>query len=52
MSPAALTDFIDDLGKYRLLEPRQLEEVVRLQASFPDARGLARELLQRGWISA
>src|SRR5260370_21080690 len=52
MSPAPLASFIDDLGKYRLLEPGQLDEVVRLQSGFADARGLARELLRRGWISA
>src|SRR2546430_1287403 len=40
------------LREYRLLDPARLEDVARLQTRFPDARALARELLQRGWLTA
>ncbi|MCI0455348.1 MAG: serine/threonine protein kinase [Gemmataceae bacterium] len=35
----------------RLLTETQQREVVGLQASFPDAQALARELVRRGWLT-
>ena len=52
MAIDSFRSLVNDLGHCRLLEPAQLEEVNRsLQASFPDAKGLARELLRRGWLT-
>jgi formylglycine-generating enzyme required for sulfatase activity/serine/threonine protein kinase len=39
-------------GQFRLLEPGQVQELVQQQGSFADARALARELLQRNWLTA
>src|SRR5262245_42244694 len=40
------------LRQFRLLEPLQLAEVTRTLATrFPDPKGLARELIQRGWLT-
>jgi tRNA A-37 threonylcarbamoyl transferase component Bud32 len=36
----------------RLLEPAQLQELTALQARYVEPRGLARELLQRDWLTA
>lgn len=52
MTTAATASLVGSLRKYRLLEAAQLEEVDSLQARFPDPIALARELLQRGWLSA
>jgi WD40 repeat protein/tRNA A-37 threonylcarbamoyl transferase component Bud32 len=53
--PAAVTAgsaLVRCLRECRLLSAAQLDEVERqLQVRFPDARGLARELLQRGWLT-
>ncbi len=35
----------------RLLEPAQADELGRLQASFPEPRALAAELIRRGWLT-
>jgi serine/threonine-protein kinase len=44
--------FVQLLGQYPILEPSQLTEVRRsLQAGFADPKGLARELLERGWLT-
>src|SRR5215472_3950098 len=43
---------LDALRGHRVLEPAQLEELTNdLQNRFPDSRALARELLQRGWVT-
>jgi WD40 repeat protein/serine/threonine protein kinase len=47
-SGAALLDVLRDA---RLLEPAQLEELADLRGRFPELRALARELLQRGWLT-
>src|SRR5262249_36337367 len=39
------------LIKHRLLEPAQLSQTARWQGRFPDARSLARDLVQRGWLT-
>ncbi len=45
-------DFAEALRAARILEPAQLEEIAgTLQARFPAPRALARELLQRGWLT-
>ncbi|OAI54255.1 hypothetical protein AYO44_15270 [Planctomycetaceae bacterium SCGC AG-212-F19] len=41
----------EELVKNQLLEATQLSQVARLQARAADARGLARELVQRGWLT-
>jgi serine/threonine-protein kinase len=49
-SPASLTDA---LGHYGVLEVEQLRQVRDgLQTCFADPKALARELLQRGWLTA
>jgi serine/threonine protein kinase len=49
-SSAAL---VDALRQYRLLEPAQVDQVASdLQGRFPEPRDLARELLQRDWLTA
>jgi len=53
MTALDLSALIDCLRRYRLLEPAQLVEVTdRLHRRFPEAKDLARELLQRGWLTA
>src|SRR5262245_27686663 len=48
-SPAGL---VDALREYRILDQGRLDEVTSaLQQRFPDPRALARELLQRGWLT-
>src|SRR5262249_36253967 len=42
----------EQLARNRLLEPGQLGQISRWQARFSDPRSLARELLQRGWLTA
>lgn len=42
---------IETLRRLQLLEPVQLGEVARLVPTFPDARALAKELLQRAWLT-
>jgi len=42
---------IETLRRLQLLEPVQLGEVARLAPAFPDTRALAKELLQRGWLT-
>ncbi len=45
-------EFAELLGRYRLLEPGQLEELAcALPPPFPDAKALARELMERGWLT-
>jgi WD40 repeat protein/formylglycine-generating enzyme required for sulfatase activity/tRNA A-37 threonylcarbamoyl transferase component Bud32 len=50
---ASVSDLVRLLRKHHLLAPAQLEEVTRdLSAHFTDPRALAKELLQRGWLTA
>src|SRR5688572_23886885 len=52
MTFASATQLVDALGRYRLLEPAQLEELTRgLPARSPDPRALAKELVQRCWLT-
>jgi WD40 repeat protein/serine/threonine protein kinase len=43
--------FLEELSRYPLLAPAQLEEAGRLRARCPDSRSLARELIQMRWLS-
>ncbi len=51
MPTESVISFVELLRQSRVLEPEQLDEVTRLQATLPDSRGLARELIQRGWLT-
>ncbi|HEV3259295.1 MAG TPA: hypothetical protein VG013_20685, partial [Gemmataceae bacterium] len=52
MPITSVANLVDILRQYQLLEPAQLDEVARtLQARFTEPRGLARELVQRGWLT-
>src|SRR5207302_193995 len=52
MPADTLPALVAALRQWRLLEPAQVEEIEHtLQARFPDPRALARELLQRGWLT-
>ena len=48
-SPASL---VESLTHLPLLEPSQQGELPRLQAQFPDADALARELVRLGWLTS
>jgi serine/threonine protein kinase/Leucine-rich repeat (LRR) protein len=43
---------VEVLIQYRLLETTQLTELTRLHARFPAPKALAKELLNRGWLTA
>jgi len=51
MAIESVTKLVAVLDKCQLLEPPQLKEVARLQPQFQDPRALAKEMLQRGWIT-
>jgi serine/threonine protein kinase len=51
MATASTASLVDALRQYRLLDPAQLQELPALQARFPDPKALARELIQRGWLT-
>src|SRR5437870_253811 len=47
------TSLLDALRRGRLLEPAQLDDLARrVPAGLDDVRALARELIQRGWLTA
>ena len=51
MAIDSVASFLVLLRELRLLEPRQLDELTRTAAQFPDPRSLARELVQRDWLT-
>ncbi|MCC6421524.1 MAG: serine/threonine protein kinase, partial [Gemmataceae bacterium] len=51
MPPASVDDLVRLLLDGGLLEPEQRAALDGLQAAFPDPRALARELVQRGWLT-
>jgi Leucine-rich repeat (LRR) protein/tRNA A-37 threonylcarbamoyl transferase component Bud32 len=51
MAVASTAPLVDALRQYRLLEPAQLQEVPALQERFPEPKGLAGELIRRGWLT-
>jgi serine/threonine-protein kinase len=53
MTLTSAAGLVDALRQYRIVDPPQLAEVEQtLAGRFPDPRGLARELMQRGWLTA
>src|SRR5208282_3268184 len=46
------TNLLDALRQQRLLPPTQLQGLDRLQAKFTEPRLLAKQLLQRGWLTS
>jgi serine/threonine-protein kinase len=52
MATDALVDFFESLCRYRLLTTDQLDQLTRtLWGHFSDPRALARELIQRDWLT-
>jgi len=51
MAIASNASLLDALRQLRLLETPQLEELLSLQARYPEPKALARELIQRGWLT-
>jgi WD40 repeat protein/tRNA A-37 threonylcarbamoyl transferase component Bud32 len=51
MAYASAADLIADLRALKLLEPAQLDEAARLQDEQPDPNALARELVDRRWLT-
>jgi len=47
----SVANFVEVLGRCRLLEPAQWEEARALQPRFREAQPLAKELLRRGWLT-
>ena len=47
----SVAGLIDALRQYRILDSAQLEALGRIQATFPEPRALARELVQRDWLT-
>jgi serine/threonine-protein kinase len=47
----SVQDLAEQIGAFGVLPPHQLPELGRLQEEFSDPRDLARELLQRGWLT-
>jgi formylglycine-generating enzyme required for sulfatase activity/tRNA A-37 threonylcarbamoyl transferase component Bud32 len=51
MAAVSVNDVVDALRQFRLLEPQQLAGLTNLASRFPEPRALARELLQRDWLT-
>jgi WD40 repeat protein/serine/threonine protein kinase len=51
MTLASVTDLVQLLCAHQLLEPEHLAALGRLQSQFREPRSLARELIQRGWLT-
>src|SRR5437879_3394759 len=52
MPTATITNFVDSLRDCRLVKAEQAEEITRtLRSRFSDSRGLAKELVRRGWLT-
>src|SRR5437667_10626202 len=52
MAIATVINFVEALRASRVLTAAQVEELARdLQARFPEPRALARELIQRDWVT-
>lgn len=52
MASQSTSTFAEAILQGELLLPRHLAELPALQASFPDPRALAKELLNRDWLTA
>jgi WD40 repeat protein/serine/threonine protein kinase len=51
MPADTVTDLVEAICQARLLDPVQRSEVQRLQGQFREPKLLAKELLQRGWLT-
>ena len=52
MAAVTSADLLAQLRQYRLLDPAQLDELEgKPLAEFPKPKGLARELMRRGWLT-
>jgi serine/threonine protein kinase len=51
MASISSVSLVHTLRHHGLLEPGQLQELPALHARFPDPKALARELIQRGWLT-
>ena len=52
MPLGTVSEFIEVLRKSKLLQPTQIDELVRiLQPRYPDAPSLAKDLVRRGWLT-
>jgi serine/threonine-protein kinase len=51
MAIDSVSNLVEALRQSRLLEPAQQGELDQLQSRFTDPRVLARELIQRGWLT-
>src|SRR5262245_57726233 len=51
MPVASVESLLGALRTHRLLEPSQLEQLARWSGRFPETRALAKELIQRGWLT-
>src|SRR5262245_32682546 len=51
MSVATVADLVEALRSTSLLSSQQVAEVEQLQAAHADPKQLARELVQRGWLT-
>jgi serine/threonine-protein kinase len=52
MTIATVSEFVDAVGQCHLLEPEQLAELTGdIQSRFAEPRQLAKELMQRGWLT-
>jgi WD40 repeat protein/serine/threonine protein kinase len=49
--PMAAADLVDVLRNGELLEADQLADTAQLQATFPDGKDLASELIRRDWLT-
>jgi serine/threonine-protein kinase len=52
MAFASVADLVQTLRALRLLEPEQLAEVEQLRSRFAEPLALARDLMQRNWLTA
>jgi serine/threonine protein kinase len=52
MTISSNSALLDALRQYRLLESAQLEEAARLQSAYHEPKGLAGELMRKGWLTA
>jgi serine/threonine-protein kinase len=51
MALSTVAELVQELAHGPLLSPERRQELARLQAAFPDARALARELVRLGWLT-
>jgi eukaryotic-like serine/threonine-protein kinase len=53
MANSSISHLVEKLGQSALLKPAQLKQLTEeLQERFPETRALARELIERGWVTS